>query len=460
MDGKASPNVATLEQISPRAWTRCILCFPLKPEQDDHSIIRLLGESLRATARDLPFLAGYIGEVSEKDGKRRLRWQAGLPPQLIVRNHMFPYRQLQQKAFPISGMSSGLFATPAWFPPAIDKLATCVTQLTLGKGGIFLGVSLAHSVADGSTMAKFLQQWASHCKRIQAGGSESLAFPPEVFDKTQLSVLRDGPGTRVEDHPEFILLPEHSPRLSPPRFGRHIHVRLFFFSPQSLVALKESAHPKHCSMPQPEHDWTTTDTALCALIWRSVVAASCSGEDLQRLPQTSVFCTALNARPRSNPPLPTDFMGSAWVVDPAMRLPLLTLLSPNDPPNLADIALTIRRSRETVTPAYLDSLISLIDSLPDPSRLLSLACTDVLRTSGMITSWAKFPIYDYDWGDMLGKCERVRLPNTGLMNGLQVILPALTEEMGGGLEVAIGLEGYALDRLRNDELWNQYADAR
>lgn len=117
----------------------------------------------------------------------------------------------------------------------------------------------------------------------------------------------------------------------------------------------------------------------------------------------------------------------------------------------------IRDGVEKIDACHINSLISMIDGVSTPSLLFPVAFLDLLRTSMMITNWSKFPMYDFDWGVGLGgRCERVRTAERGMFDGLQVVLPALREEMGGGLEVVVGLEEGAMERLKGDEVWMRF----
>lgn len=51
----------------------------------------------------------------------------------------------------------------------------------------------------------------------------------------------------------------------------------------------------------------------------------------------------------------------------------------------------------------------------------------------------------------------MRTVSSGMFNGLQVVLPELTKDMGGGLEVVVGMEDDALESLKGDELWMRFA---
>ena len=448
-------EVATLEQISPRAWTRCFLCFQIGDEAGRNAIIENLGKALKHTAQDLPFLSGKISEVQDSHGRTRLQWKAGRNPKLFVKDLgglMPSFEELRSGKFPMSAFDGDLLcATGVWYPRPCKELAVCAAQINFIEGGMLFATSLSHIMADGTTMTTFLQRLAAHCNQ----GATVNALPPQVFDKTPLFSHPARKASTIQDHPEFILLHEHPPS-PPPSFTKRIDGQLFHFSAQSTAALKDRANPRNCSTPQSQ-DWVSTDAALSALIWRSVVSAACKSQGIEVKSTLSGFCSGINARGRFDPPLPRDFVGSAWVLDPATKIPLNELLRPD--PNLADIAMVIQKSREKITSEYLDSLISLIDTLPDPSLLLPAAFTDALRTTGAVSSWANFPLYDSDWGGLLGKCQRVRIAQTGLMNGLQVVLPALPERLGGGLEVVIGLEDEVMKVLMHDELWMAYASA-
>ena len=128
---------------------------------------------------------------------------------------------------------------------------------------------------------------------------------------------------------------------------------------------------------------------------------------------------------------------------------------------LADIALLIRVSTDKIDANYIDSLIAMIDGVSGPAAqlLLPLSFTDVLRSCAILTSWVGFGgMYGFDWGGALGgRCERVRTVEGGMFNGMQVLLPELPVEMGGGVEVVVGLEEDAMERLKGDSLWREFA---
>lgn len=69
--------------------------------------------------------------------------------------------------------------------------------------------------------------------------------------------------------------------------------------------------------------------------------------------------------------------------------------------------------------------------------------------------WVEFRIYEVSWGKALGdRVQAVRSPEVGVINGLQITLPAPVQ---GGLEVIIGVEENCLDKLLHEPLWNKFA---
>ena len=66
-------------------------------------------------------------------------------------------------------------------------------------------------------------------------------------------------------------------------------------------------------------------------------------------------------------------------------------------------------------------------------------------------------------GVRMGRCERVRIPKVrwGALDGVIIVLPMLEGEgEKGGLEVMVGLERGAMERLKGVEEWCKWAVPR
>lgn len=197
----------------------------------------------------------------------------------------------------------------------------------------------------------------------------------------------------VDDHPEFLLLPE-APAALPPPLTQTLKTQIFHISPASISALKELASLRNTSTSQAEYSWISTNTAISALVWRYNMAATYAHE--HPIPNTlSVFSSALNARKRMIPPLALDLLASAFCFQD-YGLPTKSLLEAN----LADIALVVRKGTDKVDACDINALISMIDSVSNPALLMPLAYTDILKTCTMLTNWAGFSMFDSSTGGM------------------------------------------------------------
>ena len=451
------PHLSTLEQISPQAYTRFILCFRLSSGVSPDEVIQTLRKGLEATAAEIPVLKSQVISVSGSNGREtkdlRQRNAAIFSVRKLADNGM-DFEKIRSQGFPSHVFDGEMLCPTAVFAAPGSEVPVFLAQANLITGGLLLAFSFWHQAFDGTAITTTLRLWAQNCCAVQDQNNNGLNpsnLQADAFDKSRLSKDTSKNGRKLEDHPEFILLPD-TPVELPPALTQALKTQIFYFSPTSISALKELASPENSAKAQNKYSWTSTYVAVSALVWRSVMAATYA----HQLPVTDsvcIFTSPLNARPRMDPPLTPDFIASAFCFHES-KLPVNELLESS----LADVALIVRERMDSVDAKYIDSLISMIDGVPKPSLLMPLAFTDVLRTCSILTSWAGFRMYDFDWGSTLGgKCERVRSVASGMFNGMQVVLPELTQEMGGGLEIVIGLENDAMERMKGDELWMRFA---
>ena len=451
------PHLSTLEQISPQAYIRFILCFGHHSAFPHDEATQILRQGLKATAAKIPVLNSIVVPVSDSNGRETQDLRQEEVTMFSVkdlRSTRLDFGEIRSQRFPSQLFDGEMLCRTGVFAVPGSRVPPFLVQANLITGGLLLGISVWHGALDGTGITAILRTWAQNCYAIQdpeSKKSDTFTLSADAFDKSRLSKVSDIERKSVDDHPEFLLLPE-APTTLPPALTQTLKTTIFHISPASISALKELASPKNSSSPQKEYSWISTNTAVSALTWRSIIATTYAHE-YPITDSISMFCSPLNARKRMDPPLAPDLLASAWCFQDS-RLPIKSLLEAN----LADIALVIRKATDRVDTTYIDSLISMIDGVPNPSLLMPLAFTDVLKTCSMLTSWAGFAMYNFDWGSALGgKCERVRTASSGMFNGMQVVLPELTKDMGGGLEVVVGMEDDALERLKRDELWMQFA---
>ena len=111
---------------------------------------------------------------------------------------------------------------------------------------------------------------------------------------------------------------------------------------------------------------------------------------------------------------------------------------------------------------HLPRLIGAVKSVPDLSRV-ELDRAGFEGRSLAINSWATQGWYDLDWGRLVGgRCERVRVGELHAED-FCLVLPELKSEgneEAAGLEVIICIKRRYMKMLRDNELFNRFAEWR
>lgn len=230
--------------------------------------------------------------------------------------------------------------------------------------------------------------------------------------------------------------------------------QVFYFSPAALDALKAEASPPNATELS-DQKWISTNDALSALLWRTVMAVQSpldslrSGDD-----PVSVFNIAIDGRLRTDPPVHPETQG-CFLEYIAVSAPIRKILGSL---SLADLAIMIRKQILRADGQFTDDVAALVEKLEDVDRLVPTAFLDVPGFNCVQSSWVNFELYSLDWGSLLGgKIDAVRAPHVGVINGLQVVLPVLPD---GGMEILVGVKEDCLDKLLHEPRWTKFAVAR
>jgi len=161
-------------------------------------------------------------------------------------------------------------------------------QVTEQLDGIFIGCSMNHVMADGTSFWHFCKMWSEIHKAN--GKYLSISRPPahERWSRDQ-----DGSYIRLPfTHPdEFIGRYEEAPEL---------RERIFHLSSESIARLKAKAN-EECATKKISYF-----QAMTALVWRSIVRASRRSYD-----QATICGILANNRHRLHPPLPEGYFGNS-----------------------------------------------------------------------------------------------------------------------------------------------------
>ncbi|KAL9244957.1 hypothetical protein vseg_018670 [Gypsophila vaccaria] len=170
-------------------------------------------------------------------------------------------------------------------------------QVTELYDGIFIGFTMNHSVADGTSLWQFISTLS------------------EIFDQLIKDKEIEGYNIKVSRKPIFepyfpqgcgpiIRLPDHNEDklITQPNLNHKEILRksIFHFSSESIRNLKTKANKEYAV-----HNVISSFQALSAFIWRSITRARSLDRGLDT-------CCALvmNARPRLNPPISSDYFGN------------------------------------------------------------------------------------------------------------------------------------------------------
>ncbi|KAL9226135.1 hypothetical protein vseg_001982 [Gypsophila vaccaria] len=161
-------------------------------------------------------------------------------------------------------------------------------QLSEISDGLFLGLSINHCVADGTSFNHFLISLSE----LVMGSSGISGEPVYNFKPTSCGAY--GP---------IVMLPYLEPHEFIARIdGVELRERVFHFSSTSITKLKEKTKEMVESSPRARK--ISSFQALTALIWMSITRA----RNLSSTEKTT--CTLVtNLRPRFNPPLSQDYFG-------------------------------------------------------------------------------------------------------------------------------------------------------
>ncbi|EYE90632.1 uncharacterized protein EURHEDRAFT_417297 [Aspergillus ruber CBS 135680] len=455
------PALTSLERIGPKGYLRYVFPFQLVEDYNIDQVATVLRTGYDALKNHIPVVAcEAIPDLNSKQaGVLKLQRLDGPDFEDIVvkdlrNSDTFPqhYSVLKEKAFPVAAFDGDIFCRRSVWPTPGERLPISLVQANFIRGGLILTWCILHMVGDGTSFYTWTKVWASKCRSALQESFEPIHLDDAIWRDRDRMMMPSGRNFGfLKTHPEYTLLP-FTPAGAPPRMlSPHHRGQVFYFSPAALKALKAEASPAHATVPS-HQPWVSTNDALSALLWRTVMAVQSPLDTLDGNP-VSVFNIAIDGRQRTHPPVHPETLG-CFLEYIAVSLPIRKILGSC---NLADLAILIRKAVLGANNQYTDDVMSLVEQLDDVDRLVPTAFLDVPGFNCILSSWARFELYQLEWGSLLGRVEAVRTPSVGCINGLQIVLPPLPD---GGVEILMGVEDSCLGRLLEEPLWMKYAVAR
>ncbi|KAF4778552.1 hypothetical protein HER10_EVM0006847 [Colletotrichum scovillei] len=461
------PQLTPLEQISPRGWVRYLFPFRLSENYDPQVIARILRQSLSATKERFPTLACEALPDPEARQANAIKLQAitdnDIEPVIINdlrHSEIFKpsFEELEAEHFPVSSFPAETFTRCAIWPAPGERIPITTVQANFIRGGLILNWNLFHLVGDGQAFYNWIRVWAEETRRAQGLEiSDPICYEDHIYMDRQIAqcipqALPNDMAGRIEDHPEYTIVTDPATQLAKiATTDGHIG-QIFYLSPESLKRLKKDAQPQ-----TDDGSYVSTNDALSALIWRSIMAAQFDAVQLDGS-EKSVFNIAIDGRRRSQPLIHPEAMGS-FLGFIQVELPIKEILESD---SLAALSLLIRRAIITMdtkfSGSFINDVIQLVNNQNDLGALIPTSFLDVPGQNCAQTSWEKFKMYDLDWGHALGgKIAAIRSPSCGILNGMQIMYP---QHPDGGREMLVGIYESCLEKLCNDPTWTRYAKRR
>ncbi|KAL5563823.1 hypothetical protein UlMin_033570 [Ulmus minor] len=313
--------------------------------------------------------------------------------------------------------------------PELDKLVSTVDrsgglssypllalQVTFFKcGGVSVGVSIDHYLADGDSTLHFMNIWSDVARGLD------ITLPP-FLDR---SLLRPrNPPQPVFPHVEYQLssIGDGTQKSTKSQHDtKTLKATIFKMSREQLNVLKDKSKDQNGS----SIDYTTFEV-LAAHIWR----CSCKARKAQSDQETQLVFPVNGRYSRLKPSLPPGFFGN--VIFPTMAIDVAgEILS-------KPLSYAANRVRETLKRIDDNFLRSSIDYLELHLDRLVARGNDALSLTSFnltITSWVGLPIYEADFG--WGKPFYMG-PSAIFYEGKAYIIPNSTQD--GNLSVAILLQ--------------------
>ncbi|RWR97947.1 agmatine coumaroyltransferase-2-like protein [Cinnamomum micranthum f. kanehirae] len=281
-------------------------------------------------------------------------------------------------------------------------------------GGLVIGLTAHHRIADGQSMSSFFLAWARLVRGLDVD-------PLPYHDRGSISIPRNPPHCEF-DHQEIEFREDDSPSLNPTASLSSIENIVVHFSADFINKIKKQVIDNSSGRRY------STFECLLAHLWKKVTIAR--GLHHEEFTQVRV---AVNGRARMKPPVPMEFFGNLvlWAYP---RLRVGDLVDGSH----AFIAKAIHSAVARIDNAYFQSFIDFGELYrTEEGEEMAATAPDIgnsLCPDMEVDSWLRFQFHDLDFG---GGAPCAFLPPNLPVEGLLIFVPSCKEE--GGVDVFMSL---------------------
>ncbi|KAH8887960.1 putative enoyl-CoA hydratase/isomerase family protein [Thozetella sp. PMI_491] len=433
----------------PPTHSKRILCFSLSPDVDYQRVVDYLYIAFHHTIQRAPFLAGSIVPFSVEEGGRP--WLRNLVSQGSARLEVKDLsRELSFAELERSNFSQNLLNTEQLCPlPNVvyiseEPVPVCAFQANFVQGGLLLVVSIVHIAADGRGVTQVIDIFAKELRKAQSGESRfPLEQREDVYhsDRTAL-ITGNGVHGAIENHAAW----------SSSASNAHPKIRdvdnfcqTFRISAKDVLELKRVATAPPCG----SEAWISTNDAISAFIWRSIMLARyragiLAGGAITHLAQP-IDCRALLR-------LPDPYFGNAiYVTKTSMPLALLA----DGQSGIAEASRVMRADINSMTAEKFRDLVGYVERTERDCHTRLNILEDLPVSGILLTSHFKFAQHEMDFGSIFGDghMKALRLAAKGTIAGAVVVMPRLQD---GSCEFMITEQPKTIQCLLEDEMFTRF----
>ncbi|XP_004288019.1 PREDICTED: uncharacterized acetyltransferase At3g50280-like [Fragaria vesca subsp. vesca] len=294
-------------------------------------------------------------------------------------------------------------------------LAVQVTELA---DGIFIGCSINHAVADGTSFWHFFNTWSLISR---SGSDDTVSQSTPVFGRHFLDGLIDlpvrVPFSQIQIQRQLI---QQTP-------SSNLLQRVFHFPKEKVAQLKAKANAEMSTSN------ISSLQALMAHLWRATTRGRCDLKSNEEI----TYRIAIGLRQKMKPPLPDLYMGNAL-----RGVSTYSTASDLLQHGLGWAALKINKAISAMRPE--DVTRELEDWVKAPSIRPNLRAETSVH--GLLTgSSPRFNVYGNDFG--WGRPVAVRSGSANKMNGKLTVFPGAEE---GSIDFEVCLLPETLHAMEND----------
>ncbi|KAH6975723.1 trichothecene 3-O-acetyltransferase [Ilyonectria destructans] len=462
-------ELSILDQHALRMYSKFVIVFKMENGNEVSDDIQHLKNGLgRALSEHPEFAANVIHMAgsTRKELELQIGPESGVPFKIVdhssriddskhchelLRGHN--YEKLERNNFPLTKIPEEVLfvdnASPEGAYPT--GIPTLNVQVNIIDGGLLLGISWHHTVADAGGVNMFVKAWAKATNvSCTHGDVEPEEISTEMSERWRLSYGIQG--ASIADFPEYVAdASARSPNTGHPHLldrkfsvPSDSQISMWQFSAKSLQSL---VNLLNCPGQGNEQRYTPVE-ALSALLWKHLSLA----RQLNILfpEDTSLFTTRIDFRRRLSPPLPVSYIGNVNQPVPRTRVSIRELCTPSTAQSLADLAQRIRGAVAENDDKIVRQLIGYVDTLPAVTDL-ALEFDTCPGPDIAITDLSGLDVMHQIWGNCLGRAVCIR----GFVRykGFAAFLP---QDPEGGTQVHVQCEAAALESLKSDSNFTRY----